>query len=420
MRCVDGQCKDSVSESPITFCRPPQLGPIDVRPVESEGRRLFLAFDPTGLHTNAIVLSPEALPLLGFIDGKRDAEGIRAAYAVHGGGTVSGKEMESFLDTLARAGLLEGPGLDKMRQDGNERYRAAGKRTPVLAGEAYPAEPDDLRRTLDEWFEMPDTPSPSGLEGVVLPHIDFRRAPFCYGTAAAALRANPADFYVMLGTGHNLARSDISVSSMSYETPLGVVESDEGAVHLLAEVLGEEVFAEEYGHAREHSLEFASVVLRCALDGGRTAKGVFVLLGSLFPGNEFNGTSYDRMNALAEILGRMVFERRSADQKVILIAAADLSHVGARFGDKGITPQEDLSWLEKEDRAALGVFADDGAEAFLEIFKKNNNARNVCGISAMYVLRRVLAGAHVEDVVYEQSPEPETLSVVTMGAVLLR
>lgn len=397
------------------YYEPLTLGPVDFKAVRDRGRKLLIAYDPTGLHTNAIAISPSVLPLLGFIDGKHSVQELRRGYACRTGTILTEQEVEGLLETMAAAGLLEGPKLAEMRRAANRRFRA-GSRPATLAGQAYPKE--NAAAALSQWFQPPDRPAPADLRGVVLPHIDFRRAPVCYGHATAALAANPADLYVLTGTGHHLARSSIALTGVTYETPLGPVAADTEALALLAGRLGDDAFAEEYAHAREHSLEFAALLLRHALPTEAAPRGVFVLVGSMFNESGLTEPALERLDALAAAISELLAAKRGSG-RVLLVAAADLSHVGGRFGDKPIAPADDLGWLESADRADLVAYAA-GASQFIERHRSENNARNVCGIAAMYVLRKVLKDCRVEVAVYEQSREPETQSVVTMATAYLR
>ena len=171
---------------------------------------------------------------------------------------------------------------------------------------------------------------------------------------------------------------------------------------------------EEYAHSREHSREFAAVLLRSVWSSGQESTAVFVLLGSLFTEDGVDADRLKRMNRLADAIAELKDAETQRDRRVMVIAAADLSHVGARFGGDAVKPEDDLGWLEAVDREELKILVEDGAEAFLEKCREHGNSRNVCGIPALYVARKAEDAKRGLIAAYEQSREPETLSVITM------
>jgi predicted class III extradiol MEMO1 family dioxygenase len=174
---------------------------------------------------------------------------------------------------------------------------------------------------------------------------------------------------------------------------------------------------EEYAHTREHSLEFAAVLLRSVWTSPSEPSAVFILLGNLFGEDGVDSGRLNEMNRLSDAIRALRQTHRQRGKSVMVIAAADLSHVGARFGGKAIIPGSDLSRLEAADKTELGILIDDGAEAFLGKCSEHRNERNVCGIPALYVARRAEDTTGGFIAAYEQSREVETSSVVTVATL---
>ncbi|NVL68025.1 MEMO1 family protein, partial [Escherichia coli] len=83
-----------------------------------------------------------------------------------------------------------------------------------------------------------------------------------------------------------------------------------------------------FNHKREHSLEFQAVFLRHLL-GNRPARIIPILAG--LGEQQSNGASPKHSRAVERFLGAV---RKVVDAKrAVVIAGADLAHVGPRFGD---------------------------------------------------------------------------------------
>ena len=136
-----------------------------------------------------------------------------------------------------------------------------------MAGRSYPDDPDALRLLIDSFFEDEsgprDSPRGSGVvTGLVAPHIDFGRGGPCFAWAYNELRdRDPADVYVVLGTGHT-SRNLFTTTRKVFETPLGDLEVDSTFVDRLAAYAPQDLFADEIAHKNEHSIEFQVVFLK--------------------------------------------------------------------------------------------------------------------------------------------------------------
>jgi len=101
-------------------------------------------------------------------------------------------------------------------------------------------------------------------------------------------------------------------------------------VETLAEVLGpQNAFAEEVHHAHEHSIELAAVWLHF-VRGGRPVALLPILCGSFggFVAGERDPAMHEPFDAMLKALRASIGSRRA-----LVVAAADLAHVGPAFGD---------------------------------------------------------------------------------------
>ena len=138
-------------------------------------------------------------------------------------------------------------------------------RHPAAADSFYPADPDALRRELEQAFQGVNT---SGevipAHGVVVPHAGY---PFSGSVAAEVYSRLPRrDTYVLIGPNHTGIGLPISLSRDSWMTPLGVVECDLEFADALS---GSIIEVDESAHLYEHSLEVQIPFLQYRFTGFR-------------------------------------------------------------------------------------------------------------------------------------------------------
>jgi len=118
-------------------------------------------------------------------------------------------------------------------------------RTCAVAGMFYPRDPSHLEQLLEKFFSV--TKSYRTPQGIVAPHAGYV---YSGQVAAHAFGAIPSDFsgtFVVIGPSH---RGYIScVSAIPWETPLGVIETDNEFVEAL------DMETDELSHKDEHSIE---------------------------------------------------------------------------------------------------------------------------------------------------------------------
>src|SRR5262249_31738973 len=121
------------------------------------------------------------------------------------------------------------------------------------------------------------------LRAIIAPHVDLHRGAPTYSHAYKALaEAGPAELYVVLGTCHTPVQGHFAATRKAYDTPLGPVPADQAFLDRLERNWGHDLFAGEFSHSGEHSIEFQSVYLRSlGLAGENAAPIVPILCDSL-------------------------------------------------------------------------------------------------------------------------------------------
>jgi AmmeMemoRadiSam system protein B len=244
------------------------------------------------------------------------------------------------------------------------------------------------------------------IKGVISPHIDFTRGGPVYGQvwATAAPAVKEADLVVILGTDHNGGEGEITLTRQSYETPWGIVPTDREVVTKIASLAGEDaVFGGELRHRGEHSVE-AALIWAHYLMRERPCFVVPILCGSFesFIRQNVNPSTNSAISATIEVLRDVAAKRRT-----VIVAAADLAHVGPAFG--GLLPLDlaARARLEAQDRRLIEILGKADPAAFLEEIRSDGDQRHICGIPPIYITLAVLSGLAGSPAGYAQCPASE-------------
>ncbi|HID87505.1 MAG TPA: AmmeMemoRadiSam system protein B [Anaerolineae bacterium] len=404
----------------------PKLREIEAHLVEHGGQVAILLRDPLRLSDKAVLLPRRLAPLLELCDGSRDEAELRAALAVRAGISLTPRTLEQILAQLDKALLLDNERFARAREDALKAYRAAPHRSPILAGEGYPADPQELTRLLEgymgaAWGVRPTEmrPDPS-VRGLISPHIDFQRGGLIYAQAwpraAEAIRA--AEIAIILGTDHADGGGELTLTRQHYATPWGVLPTAQAVVEAVSQAIGPEAaFRDELHHRSEHSIELAAVWLHYYLRDGE-CEMVPILCGSFEPfvAGESGPDQAPRLSAAIEALREATDHRRT-----LVIAAADLAHVGPAFGDPAPLDLVGRARLQAADERLIAAICAGDAEGLFQEVKREGDRWRICGLPPIYLALRLLGDTKGELVGYAQCPaDPRGTSLVSICGVLLR
>ena len=402
----------------------PKLRLLDPQPVDHQGQRYLALRDPLGL-TDKTVMVPQALaPLLPLCDGSRTPGELRVGFMLRTGVELSGTQVDEFLASLDGALLLENGAFQEASQHALSAYREASSRKPSRASLGYPADPRGLADAIAEYEaqapvdEEPLSPT-ARLTGVVCPHIDYDRGGVTY--AQLWRRCAPAlddiELAIVFGTDHSGGPGTLTPTAQSYATPLGVLPTESRLVDGLAEVLGpDRAFAEELHHVNEHSIELALVWFHHYI-GGRACPVVPVLCGSFqqFVDGEEELSENEPIEAALSYLRDATSGRRT-----LVIAAADLAHVGPAFGDLAPIDPVQRATVAAKDARSIEAICDGDASAFFALSREEGDSRRVCGLPPIYIALSLLDGARGESLGYAQCPaDVAGGSLVSIAGALL-
>ena len=405
----------------------PRLRPVEAFPVQQDGSTLIYLKDPLNLAT-PLGVSPVGYFIMSHFDGSHSFVDIQEVYSKQFGSLLLSDELKKFIEMLDQHYYLLSERFLTYRTRIVEEFRRQSTRAPAHVGGVYPQDPTGLKAQLDGYFLAPDGPGVPKQEiqtktprAVVAPHIDFHRGGPAYAWAYKSLaESDGADLYILLGTSHCGGEHPFILTLKDFETPLGAVQTDKHFVNRLQEKCKENLFADEYLHRSEHSLEFQVVFLKylaqrraeLAGHGERPYKIVPILVSSFHP-MVLNHTLPEKSSPVGTFLRavRELAERET--RQVCFIAGVDLAHVGRQFGDREPITDDFLEWVETEDHQLIGRLATLDAPGFFHEVAKDQDKRRICGFSPLYSLIHLLDGTQGKILKYSQAFTPATGSAVT-------
>jgi AmmeMemoRadiSam system protein B len=405
----------------------PKLRDIEARWVQHAGQPALMLRDPLRLSDQAIFLRPQLGLLLELCDGTRDESELRAALAVRAGLHLTPTVLEQILAQLDDALLLDSERFAQVYAAALQEFRAASYRPPGLAGINYPADPDELGEALQRTVDAaPDTGQQADdgpIRGLVSPHIDYQRGGLVYaqvwGRVAEAVRE--AEIAIIFGTDHISGEEGLTLTHQHYATPWGVLPTAHPVVEAMAQAMGDKVaFQDELHHRVEHSIELAAVWLHYLMrdKGDKPCELVPILCGPFqrFVTEDDQPGQDATMSAAIQAL-----RAATASSRTIVIAAADLAHVGPAFGDSYPIDFVGRARLTAADQQLMVTICTGDAEAVFQGVKEEQDRRRICGLPPIYLTLRYLDGAKGQVSGYMQCPaDQRSTSLVSICGIVFR
>jgi hypothetical protein len=407
----------------------PKLRPVEVFPIQGERGTMVCLRDASGFTDRVVTASPRVIPVLQLLDGRHSILDIQADLTRRTGEIVYSDDIRRILSVLDEALLLEGERFEAHKAQVLAEFARATVRKSASAGHSYPDDAGKLGEFIDGILAEA-APAGKGkaarLRGLVAPHIDHARGRKSYAEAYAALsRSEPADLYILLGTAHAETAERFVLTRKDFETPLGTAETDRDFVDALAKragrdlsggASGRDLFADEFAHRAEHSIELELVfVQRLAQKAKHGFKIVPILCGGYQEAME-KDQSPTELPGVKDVIEALRALAAKEKRRVCVIAGADLAHVGPRFGGGPPVTDALLASLDAADRETLGFVEKGDADGFVRQVVLDENARNICGVAAIYVALKVLEPCRAKILRYEQWCDDDGSSAVTFAA----
>ncbi len=388
----------------------PAFRRLDMHAVDQGEQRGVVLTDPLGIVDEQAFVPEGLLPVFSLFDGERSTQEIQAELEDHHGDGVPAQLVENLVRQLDERLLLLSPRFDAALAEAAASFAALTARPARHAGSAgYPADPTSLREALESIVRRPPEPVRGSPRGLVAPHIDLARDREGYSLAYSYLaECEPADLYVVFGTGHQGPSAPVTGLAIDWETPLGSVKTDRDFIDAVHQRLGTPDPLDMLLHRGEHSLEFQMLFLQHVL-GERPFEVAGFLCGGL-------GADPTQDADAQAVITAVAAAAEASGKRVCFVAGADLAHMGPAFGDPAPVDQAHLDRLAVTEKDRLGHLERGDAGAFHRSIEGTGNAERVCGTTPMY-LTAALAGGPGAILHYGQAKASDGSQVVSFCAM---
>lgn len=232
-------------------------------------------------------------------------------------------------------------------------------REPVVAGQFYPDNKDDLKNMISYCIKHKYGPgddsaiSNEKIFGIICPHAGYvYSGPTACHSYRAISSQNP-ELVIIIGPNHfGIGKNAATMIDVQWQTPLGMVQVDSESAERLAEI-SKFIEVDAYSHSQDHSLEVQIPMLQEILSND------FHILPIILQAQDME-TAIDVGNAVSEIAKK---------KNAIIIASSDFTHY------------EENSFAHQQDKALLEPILDMNIEKFYHVL--NERRVTACGYGAM-------------------------------------
>ena len=386
-------------------------------PVMQEGREMFYLRDPEGISEKPLVVSRDVLFLVALMDGTKSMRDLQEEYTRASGSLVYLEQIQAVVEAMDTSLLLDNNRYQTCLDELKAEYEQAPYRRPCCSGKSYPENKEELLAYMDNMFAETETPQVSGeIQGILAPHIDYARGYKVYQETYRYLPLSDRKLLVIFGTCHGMTTKLWNISLKDYCTPLGILPCRSELRGLINNnaVLKEHVG--EWPHRNEHSIELQLPIIQFLLKHD-DIEILPILTGSM---QEYvTGGKHQDGPALAELTDNLGQVLEQYGKPYLLVAGADLAHIGAQFGDSYALDQLTLSQSKSKDEEILGGVRQVDGERFLTTIRAEQDRRRICGLAPIYFQLSLLHGSRCDLVSYDQWTDNKS-SVSFAGAVFYK
>ena len=372
--------------------------------------------DPTGISEVVLTMSLPALRILSMMDGMNTCDEIIHRFSTSQNQKLSKDTFTTMLNHLQNAHFLEGTSFEIHYQSMITDYR--NKRIREMPNATALGIVDGSGQIFDDiLMQAEPTSITEPLRGAVAPHLDYPRGTPCYAQTYASLqnRSIP-DRVVILGTNHFGLTTSIVTTANDFQTPLGITRSDQSFINKIEGKCGD-LRQHELDHAREHSIELQVAWLQHLYGADQFEMAAFLCYDPCGPNDT---ASYDGKGVDLNDFARALSDTLSADEKdTLIIAGADLSHVGENFGDNRRLDDSFLQEVNDHDRKAIAQLKDHGPDAFVQYLSEKENYTRFCSAGCIFVLAKALPDTSIHILRYHQAVDHSKQTCVTCATIAI-
>jgi len=391
----------------------PKLRPLEIIPFYKEGKRHFLLRDRLGI-AKEVVLSEKAFLIASFFNGENDLRSIQMEFMRRYGELLFLDELERLVKFLDDCFLLETERFKKRYEELLEEWEKTPIREPAFQSLAYPEKEDALKEFL--WGFLKDQPEeiPSTIRGIIAPHIDLYRGGSCYGSVYGVLRKlRPPKLVVIFGTSHLPMKGPFAFIDKDFSTPFGLLKTNQEILNQLREILPYDPLEESFLHSKEHTIEFQLLFLQLVWNGD------FEIIPVLCRSFELYLQGQDPEEDKAYILTLRSIKDFIQGKEALVVASADLAHIGPQFGDPFLIDYEMLLRLKIRDEEMLSFIERGDSRGFLDYIRNEGDRRRICGLPPIYATLKVLEPFRGKLIDYGQWRDPQGYGSVSFAGMIL-
>ncbi len=271
-------------------------------------------------------------------------------------------------------------------------------REPVVAGQFYPGQKDELEDMIKYCFEHKFGPGSKPSEssekifGVICPHAGYV---YSGPTACHSYRSISdlkPELVIIVGPNHfGVGEDAATMIDAQWETPLGLVEVDSESAKEIAEK-SKFIEIDSFSHSQDHSLEVQVPMLQSIFPNK------FQILPIILRAQDLE-TAKDVGDAISEIAKK---------KNAIIVASSDFTHY------------EENSFAHSQDKALIEPILEMDVERFYDVLREKRVT--ACGYGAMasvMIACKNLGAKKGELLSYATSGDVsgDTSSVVGYGAI---
>jgi len=398
----------------------PVLRNLQFSPIKQGEDQYIVLWDPSGLGKEKLVLPLNYFFIVQHFDGQHSLTDIGALYLKRFGEFLLPAKVEQLVDDLNQKLFLEGERAQVARVQVRDKYRQAPLRQCAFAGRSYESDKAKLKKQIDGFFTSSEGPDfkPSEhagklIKGLVVPTYDLKQSGPVYAWAYKELQeAAQPDIYVIVGTAYAGLANLFAVTDKDFETPLGVVRTDQPIMAQLKDRFPAS-FEEDVCHQAEHAIEFQLPFLQHVVGDKRSFTIVPILcsFSALDLSEQAVGHSVEAF--LAGVRDIMA----GCGRNYCVIAAGELAHLGLRYGDK--EPPTDFSFHRsmQHDLEMLKHVEELNPGAFAAYIQREQDRRRISGVAPIYSLLRLIQAGKGQVLRYDRGITDQYNSTVTFASM---
>lgn len=398
----------------------PILRNLQFSPIKQGEDQLIVLWDPSGLSKEKLVLPLNYFFIVQHFDGEHSLLEIGALYLKRFGEFLMPSKVEQLVEDLDQRLFLEGARADSARLRFRDEYRQAPLRKAAFAGRSYEADGAKLKKQIDGFFSSEEGPDfkPSEnqgkpIRGLVAPTYDLKQAGPIYAWAYKELQdSEQPDVYVVFGTAYAGLDNLFALTDKDFETPLGLVHTDQSIVSRLKECLPG-AFEEDICHQAEHAIEFQLPFLQ-QIVGVKKPFTIVPILTSFSAASLLDAAVRQAVDQFLAGLRTVLSE---TGRTYCVIAGAELAHLGMRYGDKA--PPTDFSFHRsmQYDLEMLKPVEELKPDDFAAYIQKEQDQRRISGFSSIYSLLRLIQAEKGQVLRYDRGITDQYNSTVTYASM---